>query len=164
MAVEKRFPRNQVGCVVGEETRLVAMKKRFKPIGKREIEQLKAQGYTEDNLPIKENVVYVPVNKDTPLDHYLRKGMRPVDPRVLGSDLIDANDIPAALREQIFAEGRAEAMAELGENMPEPKTCPDCEQAFFAKLPQQIYCDPCRTVRKAKKGAKPKMEPVAVAE
>ena len=61
----------------------------------------------------------------------------------------------AELLEQAKAAGREEAKAELGLNMPEPKTCPDCKQAFFAKVPQQKYCDPCRAERKANKYANP---------
>ena len=150
---EVKYPQNRVG---GDGTRMIAMKKRFKPIGSREKSALRAQGYTAETFPTKENVVYVPVNQDKPLEYYLRKGMRPVDPNVLGTAMTDVSDVPEDLRQQIFAEGRERAMAELGENMPDPKTCPDCGQAFFAKLPQQIYCDSCRTIRKAKKGAQPK--------
>ena len=160
---EVKYPHNRVG---GDGTRMIAMKKRFKPVGSREKAALRARGLTDATFPTKENVVNVPVNQDKPLEYYLRKGLRPVDPNVLGSAMTDVSDVPADLREQIFIAGREEAKAELADNMPDPKDCPDCGQAFFAKNPQQKYCDPCRAERKANKYANPakKAEPVAVDE
>jgi len=132
---------------------LMTFKKTYRPVGPAEIDRLVAQGHTEDNLPNKTTVVRLPVDttgKTTTktIQHYQSKGL------VLVNESADANT--QAMLEKARQEGRAEAMAELGANMPDPKTCPDCGQAFFAKLPQQIYCDSCRTIRKAKKGAQPK--------
>jgi len=136
-------------------------KKTYKPVGPAEIDRLVAAGHDEDNLPDKVQVVWLPVDttgktNTKTIQYYQSKGLKLVDP--------GADTKLASLLEEAEEKGRKAAMAELGENMPEPKTCPECEQAFFAKLPQQIYCDPCRTIRKARKGAQPKAEPVAVAE
>ena len=137
---------------------LMTFKKTYTPVGPAEIARLVAAGHDEDNLPDKVNVVRLPVDttgKTTTktVQYYQTKGLQLVDP--------GADEKLATIIEQAKAAGREEAKAELGLNMPEPKTCPDCKQAFFAKVPQQKYCDPCRAERKANKYKKPEEASIA---